>query len=123
MDLIASMVAVVLGFPPAIMIGMLAMDRVERHVTKGGDGLPPLRLVHGETTAPEGGTVAMEPGDHATPPGPALRLVPAEETAPRAGTAHGGTRTPSRSLFPHSRSLFRKTAPRSRTRQFTNGDH
>jgi hypothetical protein len=83
MNLTASMVAVVLGFPPTVMIGMLAMHRIERWVTGRGGGPPPLRLVADAGTAADasegtgagGGMADGEANAGAGAPRPSLRIV------------------------------------------------
>jgi hypothetical protein len=69
MDLTGSATAVVLGFPAILMIGMLAMNRVERIMSGRRTTPPELHLVLGEGSDPAG-----DAGDSCTDP-PALRLV------------------------------------------------
>lgn len=55
--MVAFMIIVVLGFPLAVMIGMLAMNKVERFVAGSTADSPRLHPTHGESAAPGGGTV------------------------------------------------------------------
>ena len=69
MDLTGSATAVVLGFPAILMIGMLAMNRVERRMSDRPPARPELHLVRGDGPDP-----AAE-GDAAAADRPPLRLV------------------------------------------------
>lgn len=68
MDLAGSTTAIVLGFPAILMIGMLAMNRVERKMADQPPRRPELRLVHGE--GPELSADSDDVADR-----PPLRLV------------------------------------------------